>query len=133
MKGTTATDQRTEWKQSSVPSALKEVRVTDGHPENSTDQSEETKGKNMGKKVETNDQETSDSGVTNESLTSTGRLAGGRTATGYRVVHVAVPDEVFNHAKAQSFLFGMPWSKFITETLRNCEQLNPNRLVKEEK
>ncbi len=46
-----------------------------------------------------------------------------RIKVGQRVLHVIVPEDVFNHAKAQAFLSGIPWRDFVTETLRRCEQV----------
>ncbi len=46
-----------------------------------------------------------------------------RIKVGQRVLHVIIPEDVFNHAKAQAFLSGVPWRDFVTETLRGCEQV----------
>ena len=48
-----------------------------------------------------------------------------RIKSGQRVLHVIIPEVVFNHANAQAFLSGIPWQEFVTETLRQCEQMNP--------
>ncbi|SMP41712.1 hypothetical protein SAMN06265222_101638 [Neorhodopirellula lusitana] len=48
-----------------------------------------------------------------------GREADGKPSKGFRIVHVAVPDQVFQHAKVQALLAGKTWSEFITDTLRN--------------
>ncbi|SMP41729.1 hypothetical protein SAMN06265222_101641 [Neorhodopirellula lusitana] len=55
--------------------------------------------------------------VSSNPTPATGRLPGGKTAAGYRVVHVAVPEPVFNHAKAQAFLAGKTWTEHITDLL----------------
>lgn len=48
---------------------------------------------------------------------STNRAKHGGPATGYRIVHVSVPENVFNHAKAQAYLSGIPWPKFVEKLL----------------
>lgn len=45
------------------------------------------------------------------------RVQGGHAAVGHRVVHVAVPEMVFNHAKAQAYLSNLEWTPFITRLL----------------
>ncbi|WP_417739145.1 hypothetical protein [Rosistilla oblonga] len=48
-----------------------------------------------------------------------GREADGKPSKGFRIVHVAVPDQVFNQAKAQAFLAGKTWTEFVTDTLKS--------------
>jgi hypothetical protein len=36
---------------------------------------------------------------------------------GHRALYVAVPEQAFNHAKAQAYLSGMPWKEFIRRLL----------------
>ena len=45
------------------------------------------------------------------------RTRSGHLVPGCRVVHVAVPERVFNHAKAQAYLSGLSWPKFIERLL----------------
>jgi len=45
------------------------------------------------------------------------RTKSGHPASRCRVVHVAVPESVFNHAKAQAYLSNLPWTKFIERLL----------------
>lgn len=57
----------------------------------------------------------------------TGRLPGGKTAAGYRVVHIAVPEPVFNHAKAQAILAGKTWTEYVTDLLQSSASTNSCR------
>jgi hypothetical protein len=41
--------------------------------------------------------------------------------SGHRVLHVTVPEDVFNAAKAQSLLLGIAWPKFVVELLRHVD------------
>jgi len=45
------------------------------------------------------------------------RTREGHAVSRCRVVHVAVPERVFNHAKAQAYLSGVSWTKFIEHLL----------------
>ena len=36
---------------------------------------------------------------------------------GYRVLHVQVPEEIFNGAKANALLFGIEWPEFVIQIL----------------
>ena len=38
-----------------------------------------------------------------------------------RVVHVAVPVDTFNHAKAQPYLSGLSWTKFVERLLAEAK------------
>jgi len=44
-------------------------------------------------------------------------MANGRTPPGYRVLHVIVPEPVFNHVKAQSYLSGMRFAEYVVKFL----------------
>ncbi|GAA4455865.1 hypothetical protein [Novipirellula rosea] len=57
--------------------------------------------------------------------------AGRKVAKGHRVVHVIVPEKVFNHAKAQAFLSEISWTTFISETLRQCKPITPEPPLEE--
>ncbi|HBJ34665.1 MAG TPA: hypothetical protein DDZ51_07865 [Planctomycetaceae bacterium] len=56
----------------------------------------------------------------NSSKIKNGREANGKPSKGYRIVHVAVPDQVFQHAKVQALLAGKTWTEFITDTLKSA-------------
>ncbi len=45
------------------------------------------------------------------------RLPNGSPKSGCRVVHIVFPEKVFNHAKAQAFLSGIPWTHFVERLL----------------
>ncbi len=45
------------------------------------------------------------------------RNPSGNATSGNRIVHVAVNEKVFNHAKAQAYLSGIPWPKFVEKLL----------------
>jgi hypothetical protein len=40
---------------------------------------------------------------------------------GHRVLHVTVPEDVFNAAKAQALLMGIAWPQFVVELLRQAD------------
>ena len=42
------------------------------------------------------------------------------TSSNERVVYVRVPEMVFNHAKAQSYLSGMAWPHYVTKLLEEA-------------
>ena len=46
------------------------------------------------------------------------------TNSNQRVVHVSVPEVVFNHGKAQAYLSGIPWAKFIEHLIENSQPIN---------
>lgn len=48
------------------------------------------------------------------------RVAKRRTPAGYRVLHVIVPEQAFNHVKAQSFLSGMRFPEYLTRLLKEA-------------
>lgn len=52
------------------------------------------------------------------------RTSKGHAKVGCRVVYVAVPEQVFNHAKAQAYLSGLAWPQFVEKLL---EQSTPIR------
>ena len=49
------------------------------------------------------------------------RTKGGHLAPQCRVVHVAVPELVFNHAKAQAYLSGLRWPDFVSRLLKESK------------
>ncbi|GAA4459068.1 hypothetical protein [Novipirellula rosea] len=59
------------------------------------------------------------SGDDNSLKIKNGREANGKPSKGFRIVHVAVPDQVFRHAKVQALLAGKTWTEFITDTLKS--------------
>ena len=42
----------------------------------------------------------------------------------YRILHVSIPESIFNHAKAQAYLSGIPWTRFIQKLLAECSAEN---------
>ena len=48
------------------------------------------------------------------------RSANGRTPPGYRVLHVIVPEQTFNHVKAQSYLSGMRFPEYVARFLEEA-------------
>lgn len=40
-----------------------------------------------------------------------------RTDPGLRIVHAAIPESIFNHAKSQAALSGLKWPEFIAYVL----------------
>lgn len=58
------------------------------------------------------------------------RNSSGNATSGNRIVHVAVSEKVFNHAKAQAFLSGVPWPSFVEQVLADS---NPITLINREK
>lgn len=56
------------------------------------------------------------------------RSANGRTPPGYRVLHVIVPEQTFNHVKAQSYLSGMRFPEYVARLLNEAWPYNDSRL-----
>jgi len=52
------------------------------------------------------------------------RTAKGHAKSGCRIVHVAVPEPIFNHAKAQAYLSGLPWPRFVERILAEATVLS---------
>ncbi len=48
------------------------------------------------------------------------RSAVGRTPPGYRVLHVIVPEPIFNHVKAQAYLSGMRFPEYVARFLKEA-------------
>ena len=48
------------------------------------------------------------------------RSAQGRTPPGYRVLHVIVPEPIFNHVKAQAYLSGMRFPEYVARYLEEA-------------
>jgi len=40
---------------------------------------------------------------------------------GHRVLHVEVPEDIFNGAKAQALMIGQKWPEFVVELLREID------------
>lgn len=55
------------------------------------------------------------------------RKADSRLPTGFRVVHVPVPETIFNHAKAQAYLSGLRFAVFVAQVLRDARPYKSNR------
>lgn len=58
--------------------------------------------------------------VQTPSALSPRRSANGRTPPGYRVLHVIVPEQTFNHVKAQAYLSGMRFPEYIARFLEEA-------------
>jgi hypothetical protein len=52
-------------------------------------------------------------------------------STGHRVLHVEVPEDVFNNAKAQALMIGHRWPQFVVELLREVDPQKCGVLSKE--
>lgn len=48
------------------------------------------------------------------------RTVKGHAKSGCRIVHVAVSEQIFNHAKAQAYLSGLPWPRFVEKLLEHA-------------
>lgn len=55
------------------------------------------------------------------------RTASSRLPSGFRVVHVPVPESIFNHAKAQAYLSGLRFAVFVAKVLSNAGPYPSNR------
>lgn len=55
------------------------------------------------------------------------RSASGRTPQGYRVLHVIVPEPIFNHVKAQAYLSGMRFPEYVARFLEEGWPYRDNR------
>ena len=51
----------------------------------------------------------------------------GRTPPGYRVLHVIVPESIFNHVKAQSYLSGLRFPEYVARFLEEAWPYNDSR------
>lgn len=58
--------------------------------------------------------------ISHDSL-SPRRKADSRLPTGFRTVHVAVPESIFNHAKAQAYLSGLRFAVFVARLLSEAQ------------
>ncbi len=67
-----------------------------------------------------------DNNNSKESL-SPRRKAESRLPSGFRVVHVPVPEAIFNHAKAQSYLSGLRFAVFVATVLKDSKPIEANR------
>ena len=56
------------------------------------------------------------------------RSADSRLSTGFRVVHVHVPESIFNHAKAQAYLSGMRFAVFVARLLSEARPYSGSRM-----
>ncbi len=48
------------------------------------------------------------------------RSANGRTPPGYRVLHVIVPEQIFNHVKAQAYISGLRFPEYVARFLEEA-------------
>lgn len=58
---------------------------------------------------------------------SPSRTASSRLPSGFRVVHVPVPESIFNHAKAQAYLSGLRFAVFVAKVLSDSGPYPSNR------
>ncbi len=56
------------------------------------------------------------------------RSAGSRLPTGFRTVHVPVPESIFNHAKAQAYLSGLRFAEFVARLLSEARPYPGSRM-----
>lgn len=56
------------------------------------------------------------------------RSAESRLPTGFRTVHVAVPESIFNHAKAQAYLSGLRFAVFVARLLSEARPYPGGRM-----
>ncbi len=50
---------------------------------------------------------------------------------GHRVLHVTVPEEIFNAAKAKALLLGVEWPYFVVELLKEADPRRGGTLVEQ--
>ena len=55
------------------------------------------------------------------------RRAESRLPTGFRVVHVPVPESIFNIAKANAYLSGVRFAVFVASVLKDSKPIEANR------
>lgn len=63
-----------------------------------------------------------------EQALSPARSADSRLPTGFRTVHVAVPETIFNHAKAQAYLSGLRFAVFVARLLSEARPYPSSRM-----
>ncbi len=68
-----------------------------------------------------------ESPVPEHQATSPPRSANGRTPPGYRVLHVIVPEQTFNFAKAQAYLSGLRFPEYVARFLNEAWPYNDSR------
>lgn len=56
------------------------------------------------------------------------RSADSRLPTGFRTVHVPVPESIFNHAKAQAYLSGLRFAVFVARLLSEARPYPGSRM-----
>ncbi|MCX7411267.1 MAG: hypothetical protein NTZ32_24585 [Planctomycetales bacterium] len=56
------------------------------------------------------------------------RSADSRLPTGFRTVHVPVPEAIFNHAKAQAYLSGLRFAVFVAKLLSEARPYPNSRM-----
>ena len=60
------------------------------------------------------------------------RRASGRTPPGYRVLHVIVPEQTFNHVKAQAYLSGLRFPEYIARFLEEAWPYKDDRMPRDD-
>lgn len=66
--------------------------------------------------------------VRRHTVLSPPRLQKGRTPPGYRVLHVIVPDRLFNNLKARAYLTGTRFPEYIARLLEETGAVETSRL-----
>ena len=56
------------------------------------------------------------------------RSADSRLPTGYRTVHVPVPESIFNHSKAMAYLSGLRFAEFVARLLSDARPYPDSRM-----
>lgn len=54
------------------------------------------------------------------------RSRNGPRPSGVKYVHAAVPESIFNHAKAQAYLSGLRFPEYVAKVLRDALPVNMN-------
>ncbi len=65
--------------------------------------------------------------VSDTAARSPRRSADGRTPPGYRVLHVIVPESIFNNVKAQAYLSGMRFPEYVARFLEEARPYKDTR------
>ena len=60
------------------------------------------------------------------------RSANGRTPPGYRVLHVILPEPIFNDLKANAYLSGVRFPEYVARVLREAWPYQESRLPRQQ-
>ncbi len=69
--------------------------------------------------------------VANPQALSPPRRADGCLPYGFRIVHVPVPEAIFNHAKAQAYLSGLRFAVYVAKVLSDARPYPSSRSPQE--